>query len=868
MGNAAGITVARISVMVTPVTKEFSKKLKEELEEIERTIKGDVHIQAHLDSAQARADFERMKLQMERNKVKLHVETVHDKGRDKLPDLNLPSGSSRVSNKGFDPSSLLPSFGSGINPAGYVAIAGLLTTVVAPAVGLVTTGLLAMPGLFSALLAPIGAVALGMDGIKAAAEASGLFHDSKPGKKGGGGAGGAFGELKAAVNSTFKAELIPAFDALAELLGNDAFVGGMKNVASGFSTIATSIGKAVSEGPGLAAINNTVAKIGQAMTAAAPGWGSFTTAIAELASGLADKLPDLSAWFNKSMAGFDEWVKKINTGGDKSQFSIAMDQLGHTADEVFSKIADWGKRAFEFMATPGSMNGFIETIDKIGDAITKLIDLSARFNESWQAVVQAGRFTNVIWDFLSAGPKALGDLFNGFDTHNGADAMQGMISNFRDLKDNKSWLGDATGAGTKAQVDALTKSAQEAGNAASDAQGKLQSLVGEGAPQSLKGAVLPGGHGAGGGASVVAPEPKTQIEPPDTTAAMTAINKYKDDVTTVISGIKTALDDVGQVKAPDLSGFAASFDGMADVARGAMSSVVSEIESGGNTAAVAAVNVGTQVADGFRSISAAMAGVGMDIDNGLALGINAGQSVVIQAAVNVATAALKAAKGALDSHSPSRKFMELGGDVTDGLAIGMENGIQPVIDQAKGLAAKVADAFANGSDPSVALQGYSQKDINGMESTLSQQSKMLRHQASALDYQAKQAGKGPLADQLKARADDIRMQKEGLDLQKEMLDLTDELNGKAGSGKSSGNVFLDAINELMKVPNALGGATMNQAMQDLGISGNGALEAIGGLGMDMLNKGVTNIFNTSNVDDTISLHNNQTNRQAQSYTGR
>ena len=34
MGNAAGITVARISVKVTPDTKEFRKKLKEELEAI------------------------------------------------------------------------------------------------------------------------------------------------------------------------------------------------------------------------------------------------------------------------------------------------------------------------------------------------------------------------------------------------------------------------------------------------------------------------------------------------------------------------------------------------------------------------------------------------------------------------------------------------------------------------------------------------------------------------------------------------------------------------------------------------------------------------------------------------------------------
>ena len=85
MPNSAGVTVARINVKVSPDTKEFRKLLKAELEDIEKTLKGDVHIKAHLDAGQAKADFQRMKSQMERDgRVKIHVDTVRggDSGVD------------------------------------------------------------------------------------------------------------------------------------------------------------------------------------------------------------------------------------------------------------------------------------------------------------------------------------------------------------------------------------------------------------------------------------------------------------------------------------------------------------------------------------------------------------------------------------------------------------------------------------------------------------------------------------------------------------------------------------------------------------------------------------------------------------------
>ena len=58
---------------------------------------------------------------------------------------------------------------------------------------------------------------------------------------------------------------------------------------------------------------------------------------------------------------------------------------------------------------------------------------------------------------------------------------------------------------------------------------------------------------------------------------------------------------------------------------------------------------------------------------GLANGIYDGRSRAISAAVSVAVAAYQAAKAAIDSNSPSKKFMQLGEWSTEGFAIGMLN---------------------------------------------------------------------------------------------------------------------------------------------------------------------------------------------------
>jgi len=86
-------------------------------------------------------------------------------------------------------------------------------------------------------------------------------------------------------------------------------------------------------------------------------------------------------------------------------------------------------------------------------------------------------------------------------------------------------------------------------------------------------------------------------------------------------------------------------------------------------------NMLTQVINYFRNIN--WGEIGMNMLRGLANGILGGIPAIIAAAAQAGQAALEAMRKALDSHSPSRKFMKLGIDSGDGYKMGLRNSVDP-----------------------------------------------------------------------------------------------------------------------------------------------------------------------------------------------
>lgn len=81
--------------------------------------------------------------------------------------------------------------------------------------------------------------------------------------------------------------------------------------------------------------------------------------------------------------------------------------------------------------------------------------------------------------------------------------------------------------------------------------------------------------------------------------------------------------------------------------------------------------------------------VGYNISAGVAKGIRNGESLVVEAAVDMAIHAYNATMAALDEHSPSRLFMGIGAFASEGMAIGIE--------KSAGLAADAGAEMANGT---------------------------------------------------------------------------------------------------------------------------------------------------------------------------
>lgn len=99
---------------------------------------------------------------------------------------------------------------------------------------------------------------------------------------------------------------------------------------------------------------------------------------------------------------------------------------------------------------------------------------------------------------------------------------------------------------------------------------------------------------------------------------------------------------------------------------------------------------------------------GYNFSAGLASGIRSGQSAVIRAATQVASAAIRAANNKLEISSPSRVMMESGEYAGEGLAIGMMREISTVEDAARSVAAVLTEASAVRNPARFAgIDGYS-----------------------------------------------------------------------------------------------------------------------------------------------------------------
>lgn len=750
---ATGVEVARISVKVSPDTKKFRRELLSDLNDIERSVTATIDVEPNMGNFRKEVEAKTKGM-----KTSVKVDADVDQGFfDRMIN--------KV--KSIDG----PGFGSGINPMGYAAILGGVVALAAPLMGILTTALLAVPGILAGIAAPIGALTLGLDGLKSAAE-----RLKAP-----------FDQIKATMSEAVKGQFGPVFDQLGKIF--PTLERSLPGVTQGMADMAKSLADTLTSGPGLAKLDSIIGNVSAALSKAAPGIGSFTDGFLTLADELSKKFPNIADWFNGAGQSFSDWVQKITADGS---LSTAFDGIGGTLKSILDTVGAMAENGMKFFEDPKKIEDFNTALSNVGTILAGIVDLSNQLNKG-------NLFTSALpsIDF----EKMKSDFLTPFTS---ADAP------WRDM-----WAGMKNAwEETKSSLLASIEVVKTAFNTA------------------------------------------WQVIASTATSAWTAVTTVVSTAVSTIQGIVSGIGATISGIWDTVTGAAsAAWSGVVAAVQGAWNTIVSAVQAGVAQAVQYVSELPGKIQSFFADAGTWLLEAGKNVVQGLINGIGSMISSAVAKATELASSVKNAVTSFLGIHSPSRVFEEIGNFTAQGFGNGLENGFQPVIDQAKGLAAQIAEVFANGGDPTALLNGMSKQDVDRMEKVLGLESNRLGSQAKALDYQAKISGD----KSLKSRADEIRQMQDQIGLQKQMLDLTQDYNDTLSD--AGDNPLAKAAGDLMNVPADFAKATAGQFMSDLGISGNGIISK-------GLTEGIKYIFQIGSVDEALSIKDRTESKAALASSGR
>ncbi|MDM3948484.1 phage tail protein [Mycobacteroides abscessus] len=395
MASAGSREVGRISVRVVPDTDGFRRALKRQLEAITKGLEAKVDLDPDLKGfrekvkAATQGMKEKVDVDADTNPLKRKIKdavTPKDSGiqlkldpqfdymlRQRLkkmgaikpvevpvvPDVKsfrARMGQALRNNLGTLSDSLsevTQKMGDGIanaRPFGVsiVAIAAAASLAV-PAIGLMSAALVALPGILSAVIAPLGAVLMGMQGIKQALVNSGWAVFDKKGKLK---AGEQLAKIQDSVSQVFETGLTPVFTKLLAII--PALQEGFGAIAQGLVGMTDGFVSAITSAKGLDQIKTMFRNIGDALGQAGPGIRDFTSAMLTLSTEFSKKLPGMAQSFNNWAGRVLTWVDKITEvdASGLSQFDRAMKGLGDSLKAAGGAIGDLFLKGFDWISNP------------------------------------------------------------------------------------------------------------------------------------------------------------------------------------------------------------------------------------------------------------------------------------------------------------------------------------------------------------------------------------------------------------------------------------------------------------------------------------------------------------------------------------
>lgn len=371
-GMSTGVEVARISVKVSPDTKQFRRDLKSDLEAIEKSMKAHIDIEPDMKGFRRKVNAGTKGL-----KSKIEVE----------PDVNNLARLRQKMSKLLE----MPSFGSGINFTGWATIFAGIMAVLAPVVGVISSALMALPGLIAAVATPIAALALGMDGLMAAASKL-----EQP-----------FKNLRTVMSTAVEAQFAPVLEKLVGVF--PTLTASLPKVTQGLADMLDGVVGVVTSAGGMARVENIIDNIAAALSKSAPGISSFTDGLLQLTDELSKKLPGMAGWFNQMGDRFAAWVEKISADGSLGK---AFEGLGATVDTLVNSLAPLFQQGIDFMADPKKVAAFSGLLSGLGATLQGLVSLSSKLYDAivWTAetaIIAYGKLRATIAGVVADGATAI-----------------------------------------------------------------------------------------------------------------------------------------------------------------------------------------------------------------------------------------------------------------------------------------------------------------------------------------------------------------------------------------------------------------------------------------------------------------------------
>ena len=789
----------------------------------------------------------------------------------------------------------------GAKPVLLIGALAAAATLAAPALALVAGSLTLIPAAIAGYAAPIGAVILGLDGIKKAAEDAGLTG-TETGKRGAvkTTVGQQLAELKKQVSGTFATELVKPFQKLNDIIPK--LTAPMQTVAQGLSSMADGFISSITSVDGMKRIQDSITNIGLGLKNAGPGVKSFTDGLLGLVDKVAQRFPGMGEGFSKLGDQFSGWVTKFTTPDavtGVSKLDETLKSLKSTWDQVSGLGGDLLKQGFAWISDPNFGASMQQFFSDVRQFITGTLPLLASGFKDAVDVIN-GLSGSVKWvnDLASsferitgAAPKTEGPLQKeGFMGLFGKDGVIGDQSNVNmwwqvafggktlaEAQAAAQAAGQSTGAAVKNGMDAAMEAAATAkmnlagGGGDFDSAGAAQAAV-DAVKAQIGGqmqAVI-----AEANASIAQLGPSLQTAIDAATAPLvqlpTTIGTTFGTLGAAVGGAWGAIvQNVTTGANQIVTAITSSFAQIPAATTGAFGTLVTSIQGPMTEAVTAVTNGGVLIQAELSSwpgkfqaavgdLGGALVAAGGQLVQGLVNGINANKGAAVAAAAAMANEVAAASKGALGIKSPSRVFMEIGDNVGQGFV----DGIQAKQDAVTKQATQLADAATAAAQGSIKMGGVSLGINTG---GLTDQRNALKVQQEQTDLQIKQlmADKAMGADKsvINGQLAELKARQASLAVQKEQLDLA----GKQGAQSSEMASTLDStFNTMTKMPMDFAMANSDQFMSDIGMGGGAITEGLrAGIGLAS-----NYIFNVSGIGEALTAKNTLTNKAAVGIVGR